>query len=127
MYTRKPKNITKFLTDIQVAHALHTWQYADDARLKQIGSTASPLSVEKRKQREKNRRVISAYRDSKIASVASRSRRDVKEFTLRERKKLQARIDKQHTGMKRETSKSETPSLQQRPLPDASLYRRSHF
>lgn len=128
MYTRKPKNITKYLVGITAAQAFHTWQYADDQRSKQMGSSAQPLSVQQRKRRELNRKTIRAYRDSKVASIATHAKGDVSKFTANERAKLTKRLEKKETLQSRESLQKPTPpTLKERPMPDASLYRRPYF
>lgn len=128
MYTRKPKNITKFLVGISAAQALHTWQYADQGRLKQVGSTGPSLSVAARRQREASRRTIGAYRNSKVATVATSARGAVSQFTAKERAKLTARIErKQASEGNGSATRPTPPKLQDRPMPDASLYRRPNF
>jgi len=121
MYTRKPKDMTKFLVGITSAQALHTWQYADKTRLAQMGSSAS-LTVAQRKKRDANRKTVGEYRTSKVATVATTMRRDVAEFTKAERAKLNTRTERDNPASL--PSASVQPSPKERPMPDASLYRR---
>jgi len=127
MYTRKPKDMTKFLVGITAAQAFHTWQYTDEGRMKQVGSSAPSLSVDERRQREANRRLIGAYRDSQVAAVATHAKRDISRFTADERAKLNARIEKKQMKDGNMSQRPTPPKLQERPLPDASLYRRPNF
>ncbi len=128
MYTRKPKDMTKFLVGITAAQALHTWQYADDGRLKQVGSTGPSLSVDARRQREVNRRTIGAYRNSKVATIATSARGDISRFTAKERAKITNRIKKKQASENKGTlARPELPKPQDRPMPDASLYRRPNL
>lgn len=121
MYTRKPKDMTKFLVGITSAQAMHTWEYADKSRLSRMGSSAI-LSDVARKKKEANRKTIGEYRTSHIATVGTKMRRDVSEFTQKEHKKVADRLEKHkpHHSVKHV---HKTP-LHERPLPDASLYRR---
>lgn len=122
MYTRKPKDMTKFLAGITSAQAFHTWEYEDKTRQGRIGSSAL-LSDAARKKRDTERSVVSAYHTSKIASVATHSRGEVARFTQTERQKLNARFDQTKPGNTPPTP----PSPKDRPVPDASLYRRPNF
>lgn len=121
MYTRKPKDMTKFLVGINAAQALHTWQYADSIRLAQMGSTAS-LSMRARKKREANRKVIGQYRDSKIATIATTMRGDVHKFTQQEQVKREKRFDK--AAHENKTAPRPLHQPKPRPASDASLYHR---
>lgn len=122
MYTRKPKDMTKFLVNITSAQALHTWEYADKTRLGQMGSSAL-LSASARKKREANRKTIGEYRTSQIATQANKMRRDVAEFTQKERQKVVSRLEERRSLDTTAKTPSQTP-LKERPMPDASLYRR---
>ena len=122
MYTRKPKDITKFLLGgTDSSQTLHTWEYADKVRRGQMGSSAV-LSASARKKRELNRKTVGEYRTSQVASVATTMRGEVAKFTQNERQKVKARFEPNPTI---NTPKA-APSvpLQERPMPDASLYRR---
>lgn len=123
MYTRKPKDMTKFLVGITSAQALHTWQYADKKRLAQMGSSA-PLPMSARKKRDANRKTIGQYRNSKIATVATSMRGEVAKFTQSEQTKRQARFNQAHGLDNKVPPGKPAGSLKERPLPDASLYRR---
>jgi hypothetical protein len=121
MYTRKPKDLTKFLVNITSAQALHTWEYADKTRLGQMGSSAL-LSASARKKREANRKTIGEYRTSQIATQANKMRRDVTEFTQNERQKVRSRLERNQPPNPAKTLPA--ARLNERPTPDASLYRR---
>ena len=121
MYTRKPKDMTKFLVGINAAQALHTWQYADKTRLAQMGSSAS-LTIAQRKKRDANRKTVGEYRISKVATVANTMRRDVAEFTKGERAKLNTRVERNNSASKLPVPPA--PPSKERPRSDASLYRR---
>ncbi len=86
-----------------------------------MGSSAI-LSSAARKKRDANRRTIGEYQSSKVATVATTMRRDVAEFTQKERKKVVERLDKTTPHSKTATPSASHP--QPRPTPDASLYRR---
>lgn len=121
MYTPKPKDMTKFLVGITSAQALHTWEYADKNRLNQIGSSAI-LSSAARKKREANRKTIGEYRSSALASMPTKMRRDVTEFSQNERQKI---ITRREQAGPAKAAKAESSVPPERPLkPDASLYRR---
>ncbi len=124
MYTRKPKNMTKFLVNITSAQALHTWEYADKTRLTQMGSSAI-LSMSERKKRDANRKVVGQYRTSKVATVATTMRRDVAEFTKNERTKLNARIERSNPHSQTSGPKLSPPKG--RPIPDPGVYRRPNL
>lgn len=124
MYTRKPKNITKFLLGgTNSSQTLHTWEYADKTRLGRIGSSAI-LSATARKKRELNRKVISGYHDSKIASISTTMRGDVAKFTQNERAKREERFNPEAKPSSSTRHNPPGNSPKDRPTPDASLYRR---
>jgi hypothetical protein len=122
MYTRKPKNITKFfLGGTSSAQTLHTWEYADKSRQSRIGSSAI-LSDAARKRREANRKTIGEYRTSHTATVATKMRRDISEFTRAEHQKITKRLAK--TNPEPTAPLNPPAHSKPRPTPDASLYRR---
>ncbi len=124
MYSRKPKDITKFLLGgTNSAQTFHTWEYADKTRLGRIGSSAI-LSDAARKRRELNRKVVSGYRDSKVATVAATMRGEVAKFTQKERAKREERFNPDSQPGKQLKANPPARAPGDRPAPNTSLYRR---
>ncbi len=121
-YTRKPKDITQFLSNVH-AQDTHTWQTDEggSAPTRSVG-----MSIAERRLKEARRTNVGSYQRSQIANIASSERQNIADHTRAQRQKLSARM---MTADDRE--KDNTVSLsRERGMPPASappLYQRRPF
>ncbi len=116
VYVRRAKNLIKLIHDINVSQAQHTWEYADSRRLSQVGSAAQGSFAERRR-RELHRNRIGAYNQSRIATSHVQARREISEFSKKER----AKSEKSYQDS---TGQTHSPKLSERPIPNQPLFRR---
>lgn len=125
MYTRKPKDMTKFLVNLTSTDTFHTWQSDDPMRQSRIGvASGQGLSLTTRKLKEARRQTVGAYNTSQLANSATASKRDIASFTKQQRQKLTSRLEKDNPSYHQSQQNKLSTSLQERPIPTPSLYRR---
>lgn len=125
MYTKKPKDMTKFLVNLTSQDTFHTWQSDDTARQARVGAAnATGISIAERKLKEVRRGTVGSYQASHIANSAIQSKREITSFTRQEREKLNQRLEKNDTTQQSVGLTHQTSPLHERPVPTASLYRR---
>lgn len=130
-YTRKPKSLHPYLVQMNSAQA-HSWETTE-------GSVGAVPTVEsggrdltKRRTIDAQREVIGRYGQSEIANAASTERGSVARFTKQRREALQTRLDAQNAQTTQPGERYTMPAtpatkLSERPVPDATLYRRAPF
>lgn len=121
-YTRKPKDITQFLSSVH-AQDTHTWQTGEGGGAL---THSAGMSVADRRLREVRRTNVGSYQRSQIANIASSERQNIADHTRAQRQKISARMT---TADDRQ--KYNTASLsREKDLPPAHtppLYRRRPF
>lgn len=87
MYTRPPKDLTKFVVDMSSKDASHTWMSEDSSRQARFGST-SGQSFDSRRQIDRQRSQVGAYANSELFSQPLSMRGEIVNNT---RKRLEDR------------------------------------
>lgn len=116
MFTRKPKNIVRDVMDLtnstSAQETSHTWMSGNEDRVARFGST-SRETFQDRRQVDRERKIISRYADSRIATSATSARGDLTRASRNERES--------------EVLKEEVPTLPQSasmptPPPERNFY-----
>lgn len=124
-YTRKPKSLHPYLVQLSAGQA-HTWQSTQNtSSLSNAAVNTEGLSLSQRTSRDRSRKEVGRYLDSRIANSAIQHRRHIAHFTKQDRERIVERMDRA-AGIDK-TADQAKPTLTQRPIPDATLYRRSPF
>lgn len=105
MYTRPPKDLTKFVVDMSSKAASHTWMAGDSSRQARFGST-SEQGFDARRQIDRQRSQVGAYANSEIVHQSTSMRGEIVNST---RKRLEAR--EKRFGVNQDDEKRSKPIL----------------
>lgn len=105
MYTRPPKDLTKFVVDMSSKDASHTWMSEDGSRQARFGS-ASTQGFDARRQIDQQRSQVGAYANSEIVHQSSSMRSEIVNNT---RKRLEDR--ERRFGQSQDNEKRSKPIL----------------
>lgn len=129
-YTRKPKSLHPYLVQMNSAQA-HSWEAADSSNGVSPTIASEGRNTERRHQVDARRKVIGRYGQSELANIASSQRGSVSRFTQQRKEALQLRLDAHNEQVAqvgaRHTMSTTPAKLSERPVPDATLYRRTPF
>jgi len=110
MFNRKPKSIVSqvinLTTGMDAQEASHTWMDQDETRQARFGSTSRETFAQRR-QADRERKTISRYNDSRIATSATSARGDIYRAANSERENIRKRFDTQ--GSKKPIILNPTP------------------
>lgn len=124
-YIRKPKSLHPYLVQLNAGQA-HTWQATDNkSSLSNAAVNTDGLSLSQRTSRDRGRKEVGRYLDSRIANSAIQHRRHIAHFTKQDRERIVERMDRA-AGIDK-TADQARQTLAERPIPDAALYRRNPF